>query len=125
VPSVEERLAYLEGRAEEQTRAMDEFRDSTLQFHHRIDGLDHRMDRLEHRFDALDVKVDRFREELGGRIDRVREEMVQRFDGLQGRFDDVDSRFERMDEKASRTFLWIVGVQITTLVAVIGALVGT
>ncbi len=47
----------------------------------------------------LDQKVDRFREELCGRIDAL-------------------------DQKFSRYFLWTIGIQITVLLAVIGALLG-
>jgi hypothetical protein len=38
------------------------------------------------------------------------------------RFDLVDRRFESMDDKMSRQFVWVVGVQVTTLVAIVGAL---
>ena len=81
--TVEERLAYLEGRVEEHRRGMAGLGDAVVQFTHRMDG--------------LDLKIDRFREELAGRID-----------GL--------------DQKLSRHFLWLVGVQVTVLLAVIGAL---
>ena len=36
----------------------------------------------------------------------------------------MDQRITRLDEKLSRQFLWMLGVQIAVLVAVIGALVG-
>ena len=52
----------------------------------------------------LDQKVDRFREELSRRIDRI------------------DARIDTLDEKFSRFFLWTIGIQITVLLAVIGAL---
>ncbi len=54
---------------------------------------------LSSRIDALDQKVDRFREELSHRIDAL-------------------------DQKFSRYFLWTIGIQITILLAVIGALLG-
>ncbi len=47
----------------------------------------------------LDQKIDRFREELSGRMDAL-------------------------DQKFSRYFLWTIGIQITILLAVIGALLG-
>jgi hypothetical protein len=94
---------------------MGEFRDAVLRFDHRMDGLDLKIDRfreelagridgLSHRIDGLDLKVDRFREELAGRVDRV------------------DVRLDSMDHKISRQFLWLVGVQITVLLAVLGVL---
>ena len=62
-----------------------------------IGRLDEKVDRLDdkvdRRIDALDQKVDRFRQELAGRID-----------GL--------------DQK----FAWVLGIQVTTLVAIVAAL---
>ena len=83
MPTVEERLASLEGRVGEHSRGMAGLGDAVVQFTHRMDG--------------LDLKIDRFREELTGRID-----------GL--------------DQKLSRQFLWLVGVQVTVLLAVMGVL---
>lgn len=34
----------------------------------------------------------------------------------------MDSRFDRLDDKVSRVFAWVVGIQVTVLVAVIGSL---
>jgi hypothetical protein len=56
----------------------------------------------------LDQKVDRFREELSSRIDNLDAR-------LNGRLDSLDAKF-------SRFFLWTIGIQITVLLAVIGAL---
>jgi len=58
--------------------------------------------------DALDHKIDRFREELSTRIDTLDAR-------LNGRMDSLDTKF-------SRYFLWTIGIQITVLLAVIGAL---
>ncbi len=55
----------------------------------------------------LDQKVDRFREELSGRIDAT------------------NSRTDGLDDKFSRYFLWTIGIQITVLLAVIGALLAS
>ncbi|RMH07259.1 MAG: hypothetical protein D6704_05420 [Nitrospirae bacterium] len=61
----------------------------------------------------LDHKVDRFREELVSRIDRS-----------DARIDRIDTRIDTLDAKFSRYFLWTIGIQITVLLAVIGALLG-
>jgi len=81
--SLEERVAYLEGKVDEHSRGFGEIRELIMH--------------LSSRIDALDQKVDRFREELSGRMDAL-------------------------DEKFSRYFLWTIGIQITVLLAVIGAL---
>jgi hypothetical protein len=57
----------------------------------------------------LDRKVDRFRDELSGRIDTLDQRLSGRIDAL--------------DQKVSRQFLWLMGVQVTILLAVIGALI--
>ena len=75
MPTVEERLACLEGRVEEHGRGMASLGDAVVQFTHRMDGLDLKIDHfreeLAGRIDAVDLKIDRFREELAGRIDAI------------------------------------------------------
>ena len=44
--------------------------------------------------------------------------MERRFDAIDRRFETLERRFETTD----RRFLWIVGFQMTTLIAVVGAL---
>ena len=83
MPTIEERLAYVEGRVQEHSRATDEFGAGIVC----LDG----------RTYALDLKVDRFREELATRIDAL-------------------------DAKVSRQVVWLVGMQVTTLVAIVAAL---
>ena len=53
--------------------------------------------------------------------------MSNRIDGLAGRIDAVDAKVDRFREelsaKMSHQFGWLVGIQVSVLVAVIGALV--
>ena len=48
--------------------------------------------------------------------------MDARFETVDRRFDTVDRRVDVLDEKVSRQFVWLVGLQVTTLVAIVGAL---
>ena len=93
VKSVEERLTTVEHKVEENAR--------------RIDGLHEAIrdlgDRMERRFDAIDKRFEA--------IDR-------RFDAIDRRFETIDRRFETTD----RRFLWLVGFQMTTLIAIFGAI---
>jgi hypothetical protein len=41
---------------------------------------------------------------------------------LDTRFDALDLRFERLDKRLTRHFSWLVGLQVTTLAAILGAL---
>ena len=58
---------------------------------------DHILARIENRFDRLERLLDT-------------------------RFDRLDRRFDRLDCKLSRHFRWLVGLQVTILVASLGAL---
>ena len=90
--SVEERLTTVEYKVEENARRIDGL-------HEAIRDLGNRMER---RFEVVDRRFDV--------IDR-------RFEAIDRRFEVIDRRFETMD----RRFLWLVGFQMTTLVAVIAA----
>ena len=89
MPTVEERIAYLEGKVEEHSRGFGELREMVIH---------------------LDQKVDRFREELAARIDALDQRL--------------SARIEALDQKVSKQFIWLVGIQIMVLLAVIGALLG-
>ena len=41
---------------------------------------------------------------------------------MDARFEAVDRRLDALDDKVSRQFTWMVGIQVTTLVAIVGAL---
>ena len=36
--------------------------------------------------------------------------------------DRLDARMDRLDEKVSRQFVWLVGIQVTLLMSILGAL---
>ena len=83
MPTLEERVAYIEGQVSEQSHALDEVREAVRSLEHRVDV---------------------------------------RFEGVNRRFDTVDRRIDSLDDKVSRQFVWLVGLQVTTLVAIVGAL---
>jgi len=88
--TIEERVAYLEGKVEEHSHGYTDIRE----------GLQH----LDQRFTFLDQKVDRFREEIMGAI------------GV------ANGRIDALDQKISQQFIWLMGIQVAVLLAVIGAL---
>ena len=59
---------------------------------------------------------------LEHRIDARFESLDRRFVSIDRRFENVERRFDTLDDKVSRQFLWLVGIQVTTLVAIVGAL---
>jgi len=105
--TLEERVAYLEGKVDEHSRGFGELREMIIH---------------------LDQKVDRFREELSRQIHATNQRIDALAQRLTGRLDALDQRFagrlDALDEKFSRYFLWTIGIQVTVLLAVIGALLG-
>jgi uncharacterized coiled-coil protein SlyX len=99
---VEERVAYLEGRVEDHSQMVNGLRDA-------LASLEARMDR---RFEAMDRRFEA--------IDRRFEAIDRRFELIDRRFEAVDQRLETIDAKMSRQFVWLVGIQVTTLIAVAG-----
>lgn len=100
MPTLEERVAYLEGKVEEHSKAWEDLKDMIIHLEGRINALDQKVDR---RIDALDVKVERFREELSRRIDSL------------------DHRIDSLDQKFSRYFLWIIVIQMSIFLAIIAS----
>ena len=68
--TLEERVAYLEGKVEEHSRGYAELREMIIH---------------------LDQKVDRFREELSARIDGLEQRLMGRLDTTNGRIDALNS----------------------------------
>jgi predicted nucleic acid-binding Zn-ribbon protein len=103
--TLEERVAYLEGQVSEHSHTLIEIRDSVRH--------------LEQRFDARFEQLERRFEQLEGRCDTRFDQLERRFET---RFDVSDRRFEALDDKVARHFTWLVGIQVTTLAAIVGAL---
>ena len=78
---VDERVAYLEGRVEDQSHMVNGMREALM---------------------SLEARMDR------------------RFEAIDRRFEAIDLRFETLDAKMSRQFVWLVGIQVTILIAVAG-----
>ena len=88
----------VEGQVSEHTQTLIDIRDSIRQLERRFDA---RLDTIDRRIDGLEDKLDR------------------RIDGLE---DKLGRRIEGLDDKLGRQFSWLVGIQVTTLVAIVGAL---
>jgi hypothetical protein len=59
---------------------------------------------------------------LEQRIDQRFAAVDQRFVAIDQRFAAVDQRLAALDDKMSRHFTWLVGLQVTTLIGGLGAL---
>jgi SMC interacting uncharacterized protein involved in chromosome segregation len=120
-----ERLASLEARMDR----MDDLHtlivglrgDMTSQF----TGLRADMNR---QFDLMNSRVDELRADMNRRfeqVDRRFDQVDRRFEQVESRFQQVDNRFQAFDVKVDRHFTWVIGIQMTLLLAVIGAMVGS
>ena len=61
-------------------------------------------------------------EENARRIDGLHEAIRDLGDRMERRFEAVDRRFEAVERNMSTQFRWIVGIQMTTLIAIVGAI---
>lgn len=76
------------------------------------------MDRVEERMAYVEGRL----EEQGITVSDMSDSVVRLEDRMERRFDAVDRRFDRLEDRMSRHFMWLVGIQITTLTAVVVAL---
>ena len=110
--TVDERLTVVEHKVAENERGIDGLRGAIVELGSRMD---HRFEAIDRRFEAIDRRfeaMDRRFEAMELRFDQRLESMEQRF----------DRRFETMDQNMSRQFRVIVGIQLTTLLAMVGAI---
>ena len=120
--TLEERVAYLEGRVEEHSKNVDGIREALVSLEHRVDG---RLQTLDQQVQALERRMDGRFESVDGRFETLEGHVNARFNAVDGRFDaleaQMNARFEAIDGRMFRQFVWLVGVQVTTLAAVLGA----
>ena len=60
--------------------------------------------------------------EQSRRIDDVRDAVTNLETRMDRRFDAVDRRFDALDGKMDRQFRWLVGMQVTMLLAIVATL---
>ena len=120
MPTLDERVAFLEGRVDEHSQGVAELRALMVQLDakvdRRIDGLDGRFEAIERRFEAIDRRFEA--------IERRFEAVDRRFEDFDRRFGSIEAQIAALDRKMSRQFLWLMGVLTTVLVSVIGTLLG-
>ena len=106
--TVEERVAYLDGRVEEHSQMVNGIREALASLESRV----------EKRFEQVDKRFEQ--------VDRRFEQVDQRFlhleERMDRRFEQVGLRLESIDAKMSRQFVWLAGMLVTTLIAMLGTL---
>ena len=84
---------------------------------------------VDERVTAVEDKMAGLREEMrsgfaqvDARLTRL-EDRMERFEArVDGRFNHFDARLLALEQKMDRRFIWLVGMQFTTMLTVIGAL---
>ena len=72
---------------------------------------------------TLDFRVDDL-ERWAGDQDRMTADLALEMTGLRGEMRELRGDFRRLEQKVDRHFMWLVGIQVAGLIAVIGALAG-
>ena len=114
--TVDERVAFLEGRVNEQSQMINGIRDALVSLEQRMDR---RFEGIEQRLTALDQKMDAGFAATNQRMDAGFAAMNQRMDAaLAATNERMDAGFAAQDHR----FAWLVGIQLTTTAAVVGTL---
>ena len=119
MPTLEERVAYLEGRMEDHTALTGDLRNGLREL--RADTgrqFTKLREELRGQCTALRSEITELREDTGREFRDLRADTNQQFA-------DVRSQIHHLDEKSDRHFTWLIGIQVAVLVSVVGALVGS
>src|ERR1051325_11396412 len=113
MPSLEERVAYLEGRFSEHMQTVGALRDDLgllrTDMNRRFEELHDDMNR---RFEQVDKRFEQ--------IDRRLEQIDRRFDGIETKF---EGRFNSFEDKSDRRFHWLFGIQMGGFIALFSAMI--
>ncbi len=111
---VEERLAHVEGRVEGHATMMTDVGG-------RLIGLDQKFDR---KFAELEARLDRRFAEIEAKFERKCAELEARFER---RFTELEAKFDRglgeLRREMATNFRWMIGIQFTTLVAILASFI--
>ena len=140
--TVEERLAFVEGRVQEHSQMFAGLRETIGSLEQRMDrrfdhvdarftvveerlgGIDRRIhgleEKLDHRIHALEEKLDQRMQELEGKLNQRIDSGGQRIGALSAQ---VDRQLDALRQEMSSNQRWLVGLQVTTLLVVLGAVI--
>jgi hypothetical protein len=154
MPTIEERVAYLEGRLGDHFAAVDDLRSTSREFradsNRQFGELRHSIDVLRtdmtHGFDEARSQVETLRAdtvrqfgEVRNNIDVLRTDMARGFDEARSQTEtlradnarefagvrsELTQEVRRLDGKIDAQLRWLVGLQVTTSLALGSAIVG-
>ena len=116
--TIEERVAYLEGRMQDHTALWDNLRDSVI---------DLRAD-MNRRFEEVRTEFADVRSDMNRRFEEVRADMNRQFAEIQTdmnrQFGEVRGELATQRSETERRFLWLTGIFVTTALGTLGAVIG-
>lgn len=122
VKTVEERLNLAEHQVAENARGIEGLREAVVDLGRRMDrgfeAIERRFEAIDQRFESVDQRFEAVDQRFEA-VDRRFEAMERRFDRMEQGF---EQRLDRLDQQMSRQFFWVVGIQITTVLAMTGAI---
>jgi len=120
VTEIEERVARLEGRMDEHSRF---FESISVKLTLLEDKGDRNKEDLEKRIDGirndLEKKIDGVRDDLEKKVDGVRNDLEKKIDGVRN---DLEKKIDTLRREMYTNFRWIVGIQLTTWITVLLAI---
>lgn len=116
MPVVEERLSVLEVQMQEVGATLVRIEDVLGGLVKLVTSLDERVEKLDQRVEKLDQRVER----LDQRVDKL----DRRIDRLEQCVETLDRRVDRFDVRVEKRFLWVAGIQMTTLITIMAGLFG-
>ena len=102
MPVVEERLSVLEVQMQEVGATLVRIESPLGSLVLAVTSVDERVERLDQRVEKLDQRIDR----------------------IEQRVDTLDRRVDKLDARVEKQFLWVAGIQMTTLITIIAGLFG-
>lgn len=121
MPTIEERVAYLEGRMQDHSALWTELRNGVSDL--RADT-NRRFDEVRVEFSDFRTDVNRRFEEVRLEIADVRSDMNRRFGEVRAEIGQMRVELHRLDDKVDRHFVWLAGTLITSTLVTMGAVVG-
>ncbi len=94
----------------------------------RITTLEVRMDQTAAAIDRLDHSITSLRRDMDHKFDHIEDKMDKKFIHVEEKFDKkflhfeekIDKKLNRIEEKFDRKFFWLLSIQITSLLAMMG-----
>ena len=124
--TVDERVAFLDGRVNEQGQMINGIRDALVSLEQRMDrrfeGIDRRFDSMDLRFVGIEQRLNALDQKMDVGLATVNQKMDV---GLAAVIQRMDIGFAALDRKMDHGFAWLVGIQLTTTAAVVGTLLAT